>query len=80
MGVLRERVEVRTGFERSARRLQHPLHLSRLNGAAAHGLNGAAAQDLNGAAARGAIERFDHQSRPKIGMLPSVRIDGLANA
>jgi hypothetical protein len=69
MGVLRERVEVRTGFERSARRLQHPLHLSRLNGAAARG-----------AIERCAIERFDHQSRPKIGMLPSVRIDGLANA
>jgi hypothetical protein len=64
MGVLRERYEVRTGFERSARRLQHPLHRSRWNGAGAHG----------------AIERFDHQSRPKIGMLPSVRIDGLANA
>jgi len=74
MGVLRERVEVRTGFERSARRLQHPLHLHSLNGAAAHGAI------ERGAIERGAIERFDHQSRPKIGMLPSVRIDGLANA
>jgi hypothetical protein len=74
MGVLRERNEVRTGFERGARRLQHPLHLIR----------------LDGAAARGVIELFDdlgrpnwarpYGGRPKTGMLPSVRIDGLAKA
>jgi len=34
MGVLRERYEVRTEFERGARRRQHPL-LNRLDGAAA---------------------------------------------
>jgi hypothetical protein len=35
MGVLRERDEVRTGFERSARRLQHSLRPTCLEGAAA---------------------------------------------
>jgi len=66
MGVLRERNEVRTGFERSARRLQHPLRPNCLDKAAA-------------------IERFGASSRPKdwmakIGMVPSVRTDGLASA
>lgn len=64
MGVLRERDEVRTGFDRSARRLQHSLQVAR----------------LDGVDPQGAIERFDAQSRPKIGMVPSVRIDGLASA
>jgi hypothetical protein len=48
MGVLRERDEVRTGVERSTRRLQHALHLNR----------------SNEAAARGAIERLDAPGRP----------------
>jgi len=66
MGVLRERDEVRTGFDRSARRLQHSLQSSRLVSAAA-------------------IERLDASSRPKkcrpkIGIVPAVRTDGLASA
>jgi len=65
MGVLRERDEVRTGFERSARRLQHPLYRFRL---------GSAAFDHRD------IERRDASSRPKIGMVPSVRTVGLASA
>ncbi|GAB2178454.1 hypothetical protein DLREEDagr8_40120 [Dongia sp. agr-C8] len=61
MGVLRERDEVRTGFEGSARRLQHPLHLLRLDEAAA-------------------LEHQGASLRPKLGMIPSVRTDGLASA
>jgi len=64
MGVLRERYEVRTGFEMGARRLQHSLRLNR----------------LDGAAASGAIELLSVKSRPKIGMVPSVRTVGLASA
>jgi hypothetical protein len=60
MGVLRERNEVRTGFDRGTRRSQ-PIRLDE-----------AATQD--------GIERFDAQNRPKIGMVPSVRMNGLANA
>jgi hypothetical protein len=60
MGVLRERNEVRTGFDRGTRRSQ----LIRLDGADP--------QD--------AIERLDAESRPKIGMVPAVRMNGLANA
>jgi hypothetical protein len=66
MGVLRERDEVRTGFERSARRLQHLLRPTFLESAAA-------LERLN-------IERPGASSRPKIGMVPSVRIVGLASA
>jgi hypothetical protein len=66
MGVLRERDEVRTGFERSARRLQQLLRPTCLESAAA-------LERLN-------IERPGASSRPKIGMVPSVRIVGLASA
>jgi hypothetical protein len=63
MGVLRERYEVRTGFEWGTRRLRHALHRNR----------------LDGAAALDAIERFEASNRPKIGMVPSVRMNGLAS-
>jgi hypothetical protein len=66
MGVLRERDEVRTGFERDTRRLQHPL-LNRLDGAAAQG-----ALERLEAPGRPLDERSEGR-RPKIGMLPSVR-------
>jgi hypothetical protein len=65
MGVLRERDEVRTGFDGSARRLQHSLHRIRLDGAAIELLE--ATGRPNG-------------GRPKIGIVPPVRIDGLASA
>jgi hypothetical protein len=61
LGVLRERDEVRTGFERSARRLQHPLRPFWRDEAAG-------------------FERRGASNRPKIGMIPSVRTDGLASA
>jgi hypothetical protein len=64
MGVLRERYEVRTGFEMGAHRSQHSLQLNR----------------LDGAPASGAIELLSVKSRPKIGMVPSVRTVGLASA
>ena len=65
MGVLRERDEVRTGYEFGTRVLQESLQRSR----------------LDGAVAQSAIERSTSSSRrPKIGMVPSVRIDGLASA
>jgi hypothetical protein len=61
MGVLRERDEVRTGFDRSARRLQHPLRLPLVQKGRSEGA--------------AAIEHLDASSRPKIGMVPSARID-----
>jgi hypothetical protein len=66
MGVLRERDEVRTGFDRNARRLQHALQSFRFGSAAAIERLGASNRPK--------------KSRPKIGMVPSVRIDGLASA
>jgi hypothetical protein len=67
MGVLRERDEVRTGFDRDARRLQRSLRPPR-------GFQGC----RDGAAA---VEHFGVPNRPKkIGMVPSVRSVGLASA
>jgi DNA primase len=67
MGVLRERDEVRTGFDRDARRLQRSLRPPR-------GFQGC----RDGAVA---VEHFGVPNRPKkIGMVPSVRSVGLASA
>jgi hypothetical protein len=71
MGVLRERDEVRIGFDRDTRRSQHMLQPRSTSSRLLFGGR------LDGA---GAIERFDAQNRPKIGMVPSVRMNGLANA
>jgi len=64
MGVLRERDEVRTGYEFGARRLQHSLHSSR----------------LDGAVVQSDIERSVASSRPTIGMVSRVRIAGVRTA
>jgi hypothetical protein len=62
MGVLRERDEVRTGYGFGARRLQHSLHLCR----------------LDGAVVQSDIERSVASSRPKkIGMILPVRVAGV---
>jgi hypothetical protein len=78
MGVLRERDEVRTGFETGTRRLQHPL---RPPGHPPGHLQGAIESGRpDGAAAFGAVELLEAKRRPKIGMVPSLRTDGLASA
>jgi hypothetical protein len=66
MGVLRERDEVRTGFDRSARRLLHLLQ--------SFGLGSAGAIERLGASSR------PKDWMAKIGMVPAVRTDGLASA
>jgi len=71
MGVLRERDEVRTGFERSARRLQHLLRPPL-------GLQGCLESAPLGRG--GPLELLNALSRPKIGMVPSGRTVGLASA
>jgi hypothetical protein len=78
MGVLRERDEVRTGFETGTRRSQHPL---RPPGHPLGHFRGLVESDRSGgAAAFGAIELPEAKRRPKIGMVPALRTDGLASA
>jgi hypothetical protein len=72
--VLRERDEVREEFDQGTHRSQQALRPPKPLGWAA--LMGC----LNGAVALDALELFDTESRPKIGMFPSERTDGLANA
>jgi hypothetical protein len=66
MGVLRERDEVRTGFDGNARRLQPSLHPNCLDTAVAF-------EPID------ASSRLTDWM-PKIGMAPSVRLVGLASA